>query len=75
LKGIPQFMTGAGFDTESRMGMFQLKPGSIGIDAGVVIPNFCEMVNGDQPDLGAHESRTGNMHFGVRAEFIPLGTP
>ena len=74
LKGIPQYVSKAGFDTETRMGMFQIAPGSMGIDAGVVIPNFCEMVNGDHPDIGAHESRTGKIQFGVRAEFIPPGT-
>lgn len=75
LQGIPQYVKGAGFDDESRMGMFQLAPGSMGVDAGVVIPNFCEIVNLDPPDLGAHESRMGKMQFGIRAEFIPPGTP
>ncbi len=75
LKGIPQFVTGAGFDTRTRTGLFQLAPGSIGIDAGAVIPNFCETVNGNHPDLGAHESKTGKIQFGVRAEFIPPYTP
>ena len=73
LKGIPQYVPGAGFDTEYRTGVFQLALGSIGIDAGVVIPNFCEMVNGDHPDLGAHESGTGKLQFGVRAQFTPPG--
>ncbi len=55
--------------------MFQLAPGSKGVDAGVVIPNFCEAINGNRPDLGAHESGTGKMQFGVRAQFAPPGTP
>ena len=71
LKGIPQYVRGAGFDAESRTGMFQLAPGSIGIDAGIVIPNFCEMVNENLPDLGAHESGTGEFQYGVRAQFAP----
>jgi hypothetical protein len=73
LKGIPHYIPGAGFDTGSRTGVFQLAPGSIGIDAGVVIPNFCEMVKGNHPDLGAHESGTGKLQFGVRALFTPPG--
>lgn len=75
MKGIPQYLTGAGFNTESRTGMFQLAPNSMGVDAGVVIPNFCEMVNGNRPDLGAHESGSGEMRFGIRAQFVPPGAP
>ncbi|MHB9028481.1 MAG: right-handed parallel beta-helix repeat-containing protein [Candidatus Latescibacterota bacterium] len=70
-KGTPQYAPGAGFDFASKTGMFQLAPGSTGIDAGVVIPNFCEMLNGNRPDLGAHEHGTGNMQFGIRAQFTP----
>ncbi len=75
LKGIPRYVAGAGFDPETRMGMFQLAPGSKGVDAAVVIPNFCETVNGNHPDLGAHERGTGRMQFGVRAQFALPGTP
>ncbi len=75
LKGEPRYILGAGFDAETRTGMFQLVPGSKGVDAGVVIPNFCEAINGNRPDLGAHESGTGKMQFGVRAQFAPPGTP
>jgi hypothetical protein len=75
LKGIPRYVPGVGFDPETRTGMFQLAPGSKGVDAAVVIPNFCETVNGNHPDLGAHERGTGRMQFGVRAQFAPLGAP
>ena len=75
LKGIPRYVPGVGFDPETRTGMFQLAPGSKGVDAAVVIPNFCETVNGNPPDFGAHERETGRMEFGVRAQFAPLGTP
>jgi hypothetical protein len=74
LKGVPRYVEGAGFDPESRTGMFQLAPGSKGVDAGVVIPNFCEVINGNWPDLGVHESGTRKMRFGVRAQFVPLST-
>ena len=71
LKGIPQYVPGAGFDPETQMGMFQLAFGSTGVDAALIIPNFCETVNGNRPDLGAHERGTGRMQFGVRAQFVP----
>jgi len=74
LKGAPRYIHGAGFDPGTRTGMFQLAPGSEGVDAGVVIPNFCEAINGNRPDLGAHESGTGRLQFGVRAQFAPPGT-
>jgi len=74
LQGVPRYVPDAGFDPRSRTGMFQLAPGSVGVDAGVVIPNFCEAVDGNPPDVGAHESGTGPMCFGVKARFIPPGT-
>jgi len=74
LKGVPRYVEDAGFDLQTKTGMFQLAPGSQGMDAGVVIPNFCEAIDGNQPDLGAHESGTGRMRFGVKAQFVPLGT-
>jgi len=74
-RGIPRYVPGAGFDLETKTGMFQLAPRSQGVDAAVVIPNFCDMVNGNQPDLGAHERGTGRMQFGLRAQFAPPGAP
>ena len=75
LEAIPRYVPGAGFDPETRTGMFQLAPESKGVDAAVVIPNFCETINGNHPDMGAHERGTGRMQFGLRAQFTPLGTP
>jgi len=72
-KGVPQYVSEAGFDPQTRTGMFQLAAESQGVDAAEVIPNFCEMTNGDPPDLGAHERGTGRMQFGVRAQFPPSG--
>jgi hypothetical protein len=74
LSGVPRYIQGAGFDPESRTGTFQLGPGSKGVDAAKVIPNFCEAINGNPPDLGAHESGTARMQFGVRAQFTPPAT-
>ncbi len=72
LAGTPRYVQGAGFNFETKKGMFQLAPGSMGIDAGVVIPNFCEPVNENHPDIGAHESETAKMQFGVEAKFVPV---
>jgi len=71
IKGIPRYAAGAGFDPRTRTGMFQLAPGSKGVDAAAVIPNFCEPINGNPPDCGAHERGSGRMQFGVQARFIP----
>ena len=73
LKGPPKYIKGAGFDPETKAGMFQLAPGGKGVDSAVVIPNFCEEINGNRPDLGAHEGGTGKMQFGVKARFAPRG--
>lgn len=75
LRGVPRYRAGAGFDRASLTGMFQLEPGSTGVDAAVIIPNFCEAIGGNPPDLGAHESGTGAMRFGVGARFVPPGMP
>lgn len=72
LKGSPQYLPGAGFNRETGTGAFHLAPGSKGVEAGVVIPNFCEAIDGNRPDVGAHESGTGKMAFGVKARFVPL---
>ncbi len=72
LKGMPRYVQGAGFDFETKKGMFQLAPSSMGIDAAEVIPNFCEPVNENHPDIGAHESGTPKMQFGVKAKFVPV---
>jgi len=34
---------------------------------------IAEAVNGNLPDLGAHESGTERMRFGVKAQFVPPG--
>jgi hypothetical protein len=75
LKGAPQYVPGAGFDPETKTGMFQLAPGSRGTDAAEVVPNFCEAIHGNRPDIGAHQSGTGRMQFGLRARFTPPGSP
>jgi len=75
IKGIPRYGPDAGYDPETGTGQFHLASGSPGVDAAVIIPNFCEPVNGTPPDLGAHERGTENMQFGVKAQFTPPGAP
>jgi hypothetical protein len=71
ISGKPTYAPGAGFDFESKTGTFQLTPGSAGYDKAVVIPNFCDIFKGKGPDMGAHETGTAPMSFGVKARFVP----
>jgi hypothetical protein len=43
-----------------------LKPGSIAIDAGKVIPNVTDGYTGAAPDLGAYEVGAPIPHYGPR---------
>jgi hypothetical protein len=45
--------------------MYQLAPGTPGYGAGVRISNFNDMYA--TPDIGAHQSGTAAMRFGVSA--------
>jgi hypothetical protein len=59
-KSDPQRVyTPEGFD-------FQLRPGSVAIDAGVVLPNITDGYTGKAPDLGAYESGLPVPHYGPR---------
>ena len=70
-KGTPEYVPNAGFSFETKTGTFQLSPHSPGYHKALVIPNFCESSNGAAPDMGAHESGTPPMVYGVKAQFIP----
>lgn len=61
LKGFPNFRIGHG---PGNVGRFQLAEGSLGYDAGVVIPNVNDGFLGAAPDVGAHEAGTEDMVFG-----------
>jgi hypothetical protein len=52
---------------------FRLKPGSVAIDAGVLIPTINDDFTGRAPDLGAYELDRPLPHYGPRSE--PLGAP
>jgi hypothetical protein len=71
----PIYFEGAGFNEDTKTGNFQQAPGTAGIDAGVVIPNFADTYTGKAPDLGAQEAGTPNMTFGTQADFIPSPPP
>jgi len=72
IAGVPHYITGAGFDPETRTGLFRLAADSKGAGAAVVIPNFCEAVEGVKPDMGAQDSGTAKMEFGLKARFTPF---
>jgi hypothetical protein len=74
VNGAPHYLQGAGFSFETKTGNFQLAPDSPGARKGEVIPNFCDAFN-CTPDMGAHQSGGAPMVFGVKAEFVPPGTP
>jgi Right handed beta helix region len=58
----PTFASGNG---SGMSGMYQLAPGTPGYGAGVRISNFNDMYS--TPDIGAHQSGTAAMRFGVSA--------
>jgi hypothetical protein len=70
--GVPTYAEGVGFDPKTMTGRFALAPGSPGLDAGAVLPNFTDGYTGAAPDAGAHESGTLPMQFGVKA-YLPAG--
>jgi len=73
IKGIPKYVADAGFNLETKTGNFQQSAESPGIKKGESIPNFCEGINGP-PDLGAQQSGTPPIVYGLKAEFVPAGS-
>ena len=71
--GVPTYADGVGFDLKTMTGKFSLAPSSPGHNAGVILPNFTDGYTGSAPDIGAHESGTPPMQFGVKA-YLPAGT-
>ena len=57
--GVPDYDGGNG------SGEFALKPGSAGHDAGLRLPNFNDSFTGEGPDMGAFESGSPPLRFGV----------
>jgi hypothetical protein len=52
---------------------FQLRPGSVAVDAGVRLPNVNDGFTGKAPDLGAYEVGQPVPHYGARATATPTG--
>lgn len=68
ISGVPTYES-LSFDYNTKVGDFRLSASSDGHDDGVIIPNFMSVFNGAAPDIGAHESGTDLMVFGVDASF------
>lgn len=64
ITGRPQFQAGT-FTSSSKARDARLAAGSLGIDEGVVIPNFNDGFSGSAPDCGAIEFGSRNLKVGV----------
>lgn len=67
VRGVPVYISGAGFDPSTKVGRFQLAPDSPGASAGQLIPNFSEGYTGDAPDIGAHQRGAPPIQYGTNA--------
>jgi hypothetical protein len=68
VRGVPAYVTGAGFDGQSKTGRFQLAAGSAGFEAALPLPNFTGPFTGKAPDMGAHQQGEAPIGYGVRAK-------
>jgi hypothetical protein len=66
INATPTYAAGHGWQSEAG-GMYQLAAGTAGHDAGVRIANFNDAFAGAAPDVGAAESGTAAMTFGIAA--------
>jgi hypothetical protein len=67
VRGEPVYVEDAGLDAATRIGRFQLAPGSPGVNAGQAIPNFSTEYAGTSPDIGAHQRGAPPVRYGVEA--------
>ena len=67
VRGEPIYAEDAGLDPATRLGHFQLAPGSPGVSAGQAIPNFSDGYTGKAPDIGAHQRGAPPIRYGVEA--------
>ena len=67
VRGEPVCAAGAGFDSATKTGRFQLAPSSPGAGAGKPIPNFSRGYTGPAPDIGAHQRGEPPLRYGVEA--------
>jgi hypothetical protein len=64
IQGVPLYASGSGWTSEAN-GLYQLASNSPGYDRGARIANFNDGFTGAAPDIGAHESGTAAMKFGL----------
>jgi hypothetical protein len=67
VRGEPRYASGAGFDSTTKTGCFQLDPASLGANVGEPLPNFSDGHIGKAPDIGAHQRGAPPMQFGIPA--------
>lgn len=65
VRGEPIYAEEAGLDPATKIGRFQLAPGSPGVNAGEAIPNFSDDHLGKAPDVGAHQRGAPPIRYGV----------
>ena len=70
IKGDPIYTGRVGFDPFEGTGNFYQTASSPGYDAGIPIANFNDGFTGEAPDMGAHETETPLMRFGVTASYL-----
>jgi hypothetical protein len=68
VRGEPVYAEGSGFDPATGSGKFRLAPGSPGVAAGEVLPNFSDGFVGAAPDPGAHFRGEAAIRYGLRAK-------
>lgn len=74
IQASPRYNPAPQFDAASQTGVFTLDEGSAGHDAAIRIPNFNDAFHGEGPDMGAHETRSPPMQFGVGA-YLNVSAP
>jgi hypothetical protein len=74
IHSVPIYLPGNGWTSESG-GMYQLTPATPGYDQGARIPNFNDVYLGLAPDVGAQETGSGAMKFGIAASPGPSAAP
>ena len=67
VKAEPVHALGWGMDATTRSGSFALAAGTPGVDRGVALPGINDGFTGTAPDIGAHETTTGQVTYGRRA--------
>jgi hypothetical protein len=70
IKDVPTYINEATFDSVHMTANFFLKENTSGYDAGEIIPNFSDNYQGNAPDMGAFESGTAPLEYGVNAYLV-----